>query len=73
VRLEGGRATIFGGHGAGGCPESEPDHWLAHVYLDGVVVTVNMPYCHTCGGRPASDPYNSRRGMEAVVRALRRR
>jgi hypothetical protein len=73
VALDGGHATIFGGYGSGGCPESEPDHWLAHVYLDGVVVTVNMPYCYACGGRSASDPYNSRRGLEAVVRGLRRR
>jgi hypothetical protein len=71
--LDGGRATIFGGYGDGRCPKSEPDHWLAHVYLDGVVVTVNMAYCYACGGRPASDPYNSRGGLEAVVRGLRRR
>jgi hypothetical protein len=73
VRIDSGRATIYGGYGSGGCPQSQPDHWLAHVYLGGVVVTVNMPYCYACGGRPTGDPYNSRRGLEAVVRSLRRR
>lgn len=73
IRVDGGRATIYGGHGSGGCPETEPDHWLAHVYLDGVVVAVNMPNCYACAGGSAGDPYNSRRGMEAVVRGLQRR
>jgi hypothetical protein len=73
LRVRGGRATIYGGYGSGGCPESEPDHWLAHVYLDGVVVTVNMPNCYACVGGSSGNPYNSRRGMEAIVRALRRR
>jgi hypothetical protein len=72
VQVDGGRAVIYGGYSAD-CPQSEPDHWLAHVYLDGVVVTVNMAYCYACAGRSADDPYNSRRGMEAVVRGLRRR
>jgi hypothetical protein len=73
LRVDGGRATIYGGYGSGGCPQSEPDHWLAHVYLDGVVLAVNMAYCYACGGRPADDPYNSRLGMEAIVRGLQRR
>jgi hypothetical protein len=47
-------------------------HWLAQVHEDGVVVAVNMPYCFACR-RPADDPYNSRRAMEAVVAGLRRR
>jgi len=69
--VSGGRAEIYGGYskGCGG----EPDHWLAHVYLDGAVVTVNMAYCYACGGRSRTDPYNSRQGMEAVAHGLRRR
>ena len=62
VEVEDGRAEVC-----------EAQHWLAHVYYDEVVVAVNMAYCYTCGGRPAGDPYNSRDGMEAVVRGLRRR
>jgi hypothetical protein len=71
LSVEGGRAEIYGGY-LKGC-EGEPDHWLAHVYYDDVVVAVNMAYCFACGGRPAGDPYNSREGMEAVVRGMRRR
>jgi hypothetical protein len=71
LRVEGGRAEIYGGYSKG-C-QGEPDHWLAHVYYHDVVVAVNMAYCYACGGRPTSDPYNSREGMEAVVRGLRRR
>jgi hypothetical protein len=73
LRVQGGRATIYGGYGSGGCPKSEPDHWLSHVYLDGVVLAVNMPNCYACAGGSSGNPYNSRRGMEAVVQRLRRR
>ena len=71
LNVRGGRAEIYGGYSRG-C-SGEPDHWLAHVYYPDVVVAVNMAYCYSCGGRPATDPYNSRRGMEAVVRGLVRR
>jgi hypothetical protein len=69
--VEGGRAEIYGGYSKG-C-KGEPDHWLAHVYLDDAVVTLNMAYCFICGGHSRTDPYNSRKGMEAVVRGLKRR
>jgi hypothetical protein len=42
--------------------ERTPEGWLAHVYYDGVVVAVT-----------ANDAYDSREGMEAVVRGLKRR
>jgi hypothetical protein len=42
--------------------ERTPDGWLAHVDYDGVVVAVT-----------ANDAYDSREGMEAVVRGLKRR
>lgn len=71
LKVEGGRAEIYGGHSKG-C-DGEPDHWLAHVYYDEVVVAVNMAYCYTCGGRSPTDPYNTREGMAAVVRGLKRR
>jgi hypothetical protein len=64
VEIEGGRAEIC---------EAAPGHWLARAYFDEVVVAVNMPYCFSCVGRPASDPYNSRAGMAAVVGGLSRR
>lgn len=71
LELADGRAEIYGGFSAG-CG-GEPDHWLAHAYLDDAVVTVNIAYCYACLGRARDDPYNSRRGMEAVVEGLRRR
>ena len=37
--------------------------------MAGVVVTVNMPYCLSCTRLPPG--YNSRDGVETVVRALR--
>jgi hypothetical protein len=60
LQLDGGRAEIYGGYSKG-C-DGEPDLWLAHVYFDDVVVAVS-----------ASDPYDSRDGMEAVVEGLKRR
>ena len=46
-------------------------HWLAEVHYEGVVVAVNMPYCFTC--RHSAGAYNSRQGIEVIVRGLRRR
>jgi hypothetical protein len=43
------------------------------VYYPAVVIAVNMPYCYMCGGRSPTDLFNSREGMEAVVRGLRPR
>lgn len=73
IRLEvpDGRAEIYGGYSRG-C-SGEPDHWLAHVYYQDVVVAVNMAYCYMCGGRAPTDPYNSQEGVEAVVKGLRQR
>lgn len=71
LELPGGRAEIYGGYSKG-C-SGEPDHWLAHVYYPDVVVAVNMAYCYMCGGRPPTDPYNSREGVEALVKGLRHR
>jgi hypothetical protein len=64
LEVAGGHAEICRGR---------PNHWRAQVFYDDLVVAVNMPYCFACAGRPADDPYNSRRGMEAVVRGLKRR
>jgi hypothetical protein len=48
VRLRQGHAEIFEGYGTPRplkppCPERSPDRTLAHVYLSGVVVAVDMP------------------------------
>lgn len=75
-----GRAEIFEGYSASiplrpPCPDRPPDRVIAHVYFEGVVVAVNMPYCYTCAARPPglADPYDSVSGMEAIARGLRLR
>jgi hypothetical protein len=60
LSVEGGRAEIYGGDRKG-C-EGGPDRWLAHVYYGDVVVAVTP-----------DDAYDSREGLEAVVRGLKRR
>ena len=60
LNVEGGRAEIYGGYSQG-CA-GEPDHWLAHVYYDEVVVAVNMAYCYACGGRGRAIPTTRARG-----------
>lgn len=73
----GGKAIIYAGYAEpkpSACPSQPPDRYLAHVYLDGVVAAVNMPYCYMCASRGRGvDPYNSLEGMEAIVKGLRRR
>jgi len=71
VSVAGARAEIYGGR-AGDC-RGEPDHWLATVHYPDVVVAVNMPYGTMSADTPGSGPYNSREGMEAVAKGLRRR
>jgi hypothetical protein len=71
--VEGGRAVIYSGYSRRQkqCGRRRPDRFLAHVYLRGEVVSVNVPICFLCAKperRP--DPYNSRAGLSAVVRGL---
>ncbi|MFN2472250.1 MAG: hypothetical protein ABR583_14950 [Gaiellaceae bacterium] len=75
VRSDGRRATIYAGYASdpgSPCPSRPPDRFLAEVRTGGFVVAANMPYCLTCTMGPPG-PYNSRTGMEAVVRGLRLR
>ena len=77
LALRGGHAVVYSGFArlrrAGGCPSRRRDSFAALAYFRRVVVAVNMPYCNGCGdgetGRNA--PYNSVKGVTAVVRALR--
>lgn len=76
VDLADGRAEVYAGFGRRGptdpCPEGPFDRFLAHAYLGNVVVSVNIPNCLSCAPEPSgnANPYNSREGMLAVVRAL---
>jgi len=79
VLLASGHAEIFEGYGASRplkepCPTSEPDRVVAHIYLDRVVVTVNMPNCYRCAAAgPDRNPYETVAGMTAVARGLKLR
>jgi len=64
VEVAGGRGEVC---------RSGAGRWFAHAYYDELVVAVNMAYCLTCDESRSGDPYNSREGMEAVLRGLNRR
>lgn len=72
-----GRAVIYAGYSdpPRRCRARAPDRYLAHVFLDGLVVSVNVPICLLCvDDDPAHvDPYDSLAGMRAVVESLRPR
>jgi hypothetical protein len=76
-RTAGGRAVVYAGYArlprSGACPARRRDTFAALVFLRRVVVAIEMPYCDRCAdgvvGRQV--PYNSARGMTAVVRKLR--
>jgi hypothetical protein len=72
VRLPNGHATIYAAYRTGYavCPSFPPHHFSAHVYLPGVVIAIGEATCGHCQGE--LNTYESWRGMEAVVRSLRR-
>jgi hypothetical protein len=76
VSLRSGYALVYSGYArkphSGRCPKRPFNAFVAHAYLPGVVVAVNMPNCVNCadGETGPSAPYNSVRGMTAAVRAL---
>ena len=76
VELPDGHAEIYEGYGVSRplrkpCPTSEPDRVVAIAYLDGVVATVNMPYCYSCGVVSSGNPYETVDAMTAVVHGLK--
>ncbi len=71
--VPGGRARIYAGYARTPrrCGQRPPDRYVAHVFLGEVVATVNVPVCPRCLDRgPRGDPYDTRAGLTAVVRAL---
>jgi hypothetical protein len=72
VRLPHGNAVVYGAYGKDyeTCPSSAPHHFSARVSLPGVVITIGVAPCARC--ETGSLSYESMRGMEAVVRGLRR-
>jgi hypothetical protein len=57
------------------CRARAPDRYLAHVFLDGLVVSVNVPICFLCVDDDPDnpDPYDTLAGMRTVVKGLRPR
>jgi hypothetical protein len=75
VRLRHGHAEIFAGYGTPRplrppCPGERPDRTIAHVYLPGVVVAVDMPNCYMCAAALPGRPYETVAGMTAIARGL---
>jgi hypothetical protein len=71
VALADGHADVFAAYGKDfrRCPKRPPDRFYAIAHLGHMVVGVNLIFCTHCLG-PGSGPYNSRAGMEAIVRGL---
>lgn len=56
------------------CRERPFDLFMAVAEFEETTVTVNAPHCVICVGRESEPgPYDSREGMEAIVRGLRER
>lgn len=74
LELPNGQGTIYAGYtkSFSSCPRRRPDVFLAEVHFGDVVVGVNLPNCTACV-EAGNGPYDSRRGLEAVIRALRLR
>jgi hypothetical protein len=72
IDLPAGHAVIYAGHAdpPRRCSRRAPDRYLAHVHLDGAVVTVNLPACFLCIAPVDGDPYNTEAAMSAVVEGL---
>jgi hypothetical protein len=69
--VPGGRAVIYASYERPptSCATARPDRFLAHVFFDDMVVSVNAVGCWRC--REGGGPYDSMAGMRAIVRALR--
>jgi hypothetical protein len=73
VALERGRAVVYAGYGGprpGACPQRPPDRHWAIAHIGDVVIGVNLGICPLCQDW-SEGPYNSLRGMKAIVRSLR--
>jgi hypothetical protein len=72
VALERGRAVVYAGYGGprpGACPQRPPDRHWAIAHIGDVVIGVNLAICPLCQDW-REGPYNSLRGVKAIIRAL---
>ncbi len=74
VALPRGHATVLGSYRRDFdvCPERPPNRYFAIVRIDGLVAAVNFASCKACLPL-APGPYNSLKGMRAIVRGLQLR
>jgi len=71
--LDSRRAIVFGGYKLPSpeCPAPTGKDWGAYVYIDDAVVLVDVqPSIVKPGDQHTPNPYNSREGMEAIIRSL---
>jgi hypothetical protein len=77
VRLRSGYANVYSGYARAprsrSCPGRPFDTFVAHAYFRRAVVAVNLCIGCLSGTPDSSDPYNSVKGMTAIVRGLRLR
>jgi hypothetical protein len=73
MKLPHGHAVLYAAYGKNEktCPEGPPQHFSAHVFLPGVVIGIGESL--NAGAEGYGDgAYESWRGLEAAIRALRR-
>jgi hypothetical protein len=72
VNLTDGRAVVYAGYSrrhGGTCPHRPPKHYWAVAHIGGMIVGVQLTICSLCV-EFGYGPYNSRRGIEAILHAL---
>jgi hypothetical protein len=85
TELDGGSAIVFGVHlsregvfpgkfpkSPAPCPGKKPNHYFAIIHKGGVVLGIGLTICYACA-EPHAGPYDSLRGMKAIVRGLQLR
>ena len=74
-KVPGGHAVIWRGFAKpvdGACPNRPYDRYVAYVYLEDAVVSINQPWCiYPCASPLAGNPYNTERGVAVIAKSLR--
>jgi hypothetical protein len=80
MNLDDRRAVIFAGYDSAGygpshprpegCPGQPPDNWGGYVNIGDAVVQIDAPSLVNARNEHIPNPYDSREGMEAIIRGL---
>jgi hypothetical protein len=73
VGLERGKAVLYAGYrrfSGPPCPSGPRDSFWAVAYIDGTVIGVDLTICTECFERGGTGPYDSLRGIKAILRGL---